>query len=160
MKAVSSVITKTAAAITIPLAASTVVRRGMLASVVRIDPVEYSEVTISAPMTPTTNWERNTPVWENRTGSNWARSAGPRPAQRPASMLETSAERPMPATTTTARAIQVDRTDRSLVHSERMTCRIPARPVPVGGRGRVTVVMRAPRRWCGERLRGSRPRPR
>ena len=101
---------------------------------VRMAPVAYSEVTISAPSTPTTNWEMNSPVWENRTGSNWARSTGPREAQRPASMLETRAESPMPATTTTARAIQVERTERSLVHSD-TTERAP-RPGRAGRRQR------------------------
>src|SRR5664280_2758563 len=109
--AVSSATTKITAAMTMPLAANTVVRRGMVARVVLIEPVAHSEVTISAPRTPTTNWEMNSPVWENRTGSNWARSTTPRPAHRPASMLVTSAESPIPATTTTARAIHVDRTE-------------------------------------------------
>src|SRR5450631_2765983 len=144
MKAVIWVTTKTTAATTIALATSTVVRRGMAASVVRMDPVEYSEVTTSAPSTPTTNCEMNSPVWENRTGSNWARSTGPRFAHRVASTLETRAERPMPATTMTAREIQVDRTDRNFVHSDRMAWRSPARPDSVDGRGTARVVTTGP----------------
>jgi len=54
-------------------------------SVVRIEPVAYSAVMTMAPSTPTTNWDRNDPVWLNRTGSKVARSARPRrsPARSP-----------------------------------------------------------------------------
>ena len=95
---------------------------------VRMDPVPYSEVMTRAPRTPTTNWERNSPVWLNRTGSNWARSANPSWAHRPPSTLDTRADSPMPATTMTARLIHVERTDRSFVHSDRTWLRSPARP--------------------------------
>ncbi len=91
----------------------------MTAKVVRIEPVAYSDVMINAPSTPTTNWDRNEPVWLNRTGSNEARSASPRWDHWPASTLETRAESPIPAMNTMTRQIQVDRTERSFVHSER-----------------------------------------
>ena len=161
--AVTSVTTKITAAMTTPLAASTVVRRGTVASVVRMEPVAYSDVTTSAPRTPTTNWEMNSPVWENRTGSNWARSTTPSDAQRPASMLETSADRPIPATTITSSEIHVDRTDRALVHSDRMLSRRPARPSRVDGNaGSVTAIVippTPPETSPPRRCRGSRPPP-
>ena len=128
MKAVTSLTMKMTAPITISLADSTVVRFDVVDRVVRIDPVAYSEVTIKAPSTPTTNWEMNSPVWLKRTGSNWARSTRPRWVHRPASMLDTRADSPMPATTTTARQIQVDRTERSLVHSDTTWLPNPACP--------------------------------
>ena len=47
---------------TTPLAASTVPRRGCTVSEVRIIPVEYSEVTVSAPSTTMISWPRFRPA--------------------------------------------------------------------------------------------------
>src|SRR5450631_76809 len=142
--AVTSATTNTTAPTTTSLAASTVVRLEVMDSVVRIEPVAYSDVTTIAPSTPTTNWERNEPVWLNRTGSNEARSAKPRWDHWPASTLETRAESPMPATNTTTRQIQVDRTERSFVHSERTWLTSPARPWSRAGNGMPSVVVVMP----------------
>src|ERR1035438_4422130 len=127
-KAVISATTKTTAAKTMALAVATEERRGTEASVVRIEPLAYSEVTMSAPRTPTTNCEMKIPPWEIRTGSKLARSLSGRLTHREASSDEISAERPMPAMTMMASEIHVDRTLRNLVHSEAMSWRTPARP--------------------------------
>jgi hypothetical protein len=154
--AVTSATTRTTRPTTMSLAVSTVVRRDVADRVVRMEPVAYSEVTTRAPSTPTTNWERKDPVWLNRTGSKVARSARPSVPHRPASTLVTRAESPIPATTTMARHTQVERTERSFVHSERTWPDSPARPRSMAGSatGSATVVTSRPPPACA---RGSRP---
>ena len=79
---------------TMPLAASTVPRRGCTDSEVRIIPVEYSEVMASAPSTTMISWPRTRPIrlcWV-------ASKPGPCP---PWDVAATQASAPMPMVTTT-----------------------------------------------------------
>ena len=92
----TSPVTSATAANTTALAAYTVPRRGCTVSEVRIMPVEYSEVIVSAPSTAMTSWPRISP---NRLLLGARRSPGPMPAgarrRRPA-----LASAPMPMVTT------------------------------------------------------------
>ena len=85
--------TKITAPTTGSLAASTVVRRDVVDSVVRIEPVAYSDVMQCGQRRPPRTGTGTSPVWLKRTGSNWGTVEGMavRP-QRPASMLDTRAE--------------------------------------------------------------------
>ena len=85
---------------TTPLAASTVPRRGCTVSEVRIIPVEYSEVTVSAPSTVMMSWPRIRPARLRCVASN----SGPWSAPR--ETAPTQARVPIPIVTTT-RAMSV-----------------------------------------------------
>src|SRR6266851_8650238 len=120
----------------------------MLVSEVLIMPVEYSEVTTSAPSTMMISCPKSSP---NRlmlaacaliSAVTWAAiafaTAGGAPAKRPSplltrircSVLPQLNRAPMPTqTTTSANSVQyVDRTDRILVNSELSVPKNPARP--------------------------------
>ena len=79
---------------TMPLAASTVPRRGCTDSEVRIIPVEYSEVMASAPSTTMISWPRTRPIRLCWVGSK----NGPWTGRESAA---TQASAPMPTVTTT-----------------------------------------------------------
>ena len=85
---------------TTPLAASSVPRRGCTVSEVRIIPVEYSEVTVSAPSTVMMSWPRIRPA-----RLRWVASK-PGPWSAPREPAPTQARVPIPIVTTT-RAIRV-----------------------------------------------------
>ena len=129
-----SATTKTSAANTTALAASTASRRGTASSDARITPVEYSLVMVSAPSTQIASWPKDRPVFRmNPAGS--AASEAPRRGARPVCMACTvsqvnSAVRPSVRTTKITRDHRVDRTDLILVHSASITWPKPAlRPV-------------------------------
>jgi len=115
---VSSTVTpaKTAA-----LAHSTGSRRGTAAKVARIIPVAYSPVISSTPSTPIASWARNTPARLTPVGSNPAASCGSRGGQCAAMTDGTSRLKPRMNTTAASSENTVERSERSLVHSDRST---------------------------------------
>src|SRR6185437_6504988 len=97
----TSPVTRATTVNTTPLAASTAPRRGCTVSDVRIIPVEYSDVTVSAPSTTMISWPRIRPTRLCWVGSK----NGPRTSPgRDAAATQASA--PMP-TVTTIRASSV-----------------------------------------------------
>src|SRR5215469_5360385 len=128
---VISPMTRVTTANTTALAANTTPRRGCTDSVVRIIPVEYSEVMVSAPSTAMTSWPTYRParlcwVASKLVGlTPWGCDAVPAQARAP-----------MPTQTTMrANRVQyVDRVDLILVNSDRSASPKPARPVCGGSR--------------------------
>src|SRR5580700_7356729 len=114
---------------TMPLAANITERRGITVSEVRIIPVEYSEVMTSAPSTAMTSGPRNPiPPRLVEVASNVALSDADMLCQLDLMTAQIRAENPTLSTTSTSIVHQVDRTDLSLVNSERTTPPNPARP--------------------------------
>src|SRR6266516_6709983 len=128
-KQATSPVTRDTTANTSALAANSVPRRGCTDSVVRIIPVEYSEVMVSAPRTAMTSWPTYRParlcwVASKLVGlTPWGCDAVPAQARAP-----------MPTQTTTraSRVQYVDRVDLILVNSDRSASPKPARPVSGG----------------------------
>src|SRR5215469_12234492 len=128
---VISPMTRVTTANTAALAANTTPRRGCTDSVVRIIPVEYSEVIVSAPSTAMTSWPTYRPA-----RLCWVASklAGLTPWGCDA--VPALARAPMPTQTTTraSRVQYVDLVDLILVNSDRSASPKPARPVSGGSR--------------------------
>src|SRR5580698_4277560 len=111
---------------TTPLAAIIMPRCGLVVSVVRIMPVEYSELMTSTPRTPMISCPMYSPARLCRVGSKYG-PCGPCAAPALASA-------PKPTTTTNiASSVQyVDRTDRILVNSDRSAPANVTRPAERG----------------------------
>src|SRR5215831_4646195 len=126
-----SPVTSEITAKTTALAANTTPRRGCTDSVVRIIPVVYSEVMVSAPSTAMTNWPTYRPARLCWVASKVALLISLACAAAPA-----LARAPMPAQTTTraSRVQYVERVDLILVNSDRSASPKPARPVSGGSR--------------------------
>jgi len=109
------------AANTVALAASSVSRWGTAEMLERIMPEAYSLVMTSTPSTPIASWAMKTPLRLSEIGSNSACSF----ALISGYWLTTTADRriemPMMPTAVISRVHYVERTVRSLVHSERRT---------------------------------------
>src|SRR5215472_11915044 len=119
---------------TTPLAANTTPRRGWTASEVRIIPVEYSEVMVSAPSAAMTSWPTYRPArlcWVP------SKPAGLIPWGCVAVPAQASAPMPMQTTIRANRVQYVERVDRILVNSDRSASANPARPVGGSRRWRV-----------------------
>src|SRR5271167_1482349 len=117
---------------TISFAQSTGSRDGTTASVARIIPVAYSPLNASTPRTPSTSWAITTPA---------RLTATPPAAELPAEILygapDPAIAAPRPTISTTARSPhhQVERSARSLIHSERTTRTWVTDPATVAGAG-------------------------
>src|SRR6266699_3939188 len=127
---ISPVISVTTANTT-ALAANTTPRRGWTASEVRIIPVEYSEVMVSAPSAAMTSWPTYRPARLCWVASN---SAALIPFGCDAVPALARAPMPMQTTIRANRVQYVERVDRILVHSDRSASAKPARPVSGGSR--------------------------
>src|SRR6516164_8858237 len=126
MNEVISEMTRATVVNTTSFAAYTVPRRGIAVSEVRIIPVEYSDVIVSAPSTAMISWPNSKkPPSEACVASIPALFAG---------LLCRLFAIAKPAMTMTIAAIvqYVERTERSLVNSERIVPASPARPVAGG----------------------------
>src|SRR5215471_11489889 len=128
---VISPMTRVTAANTTPLAANTTPRRGWTASEVRIIPVEYSEVMVSAPSAAMTSWPTYRPARLCWVASN---SAALIPSGCDAVPALARAPMPMQTTIRANRVQYVERVDRILVNSDRSASAKPARPVSGGSR--------------------------
>ena len=108
---------------TTALAASTTGRRGTAAKVARMLPDPYSALTVSPPSTPMASWPKSKPVRLTLVGSNSTRSTIP--PWRHCDACEEVARIPMPRAATMVASTHhaVERTVRSLVHSDRTTAR-------------------------------------
>ena len=104
------------------LAASTRGRLGAAENVARMVPELYSALMASTPSTPMVNCPTKTPIRLVLIGSKPGALAG---VQCALVSAVPSALMPMPRTTVTARVHIVDRTVRSLVHSERSSPESP-----------------------------------
>src|SRR4051812_48430901 len=118
------------------LAARTVTRRGVAPRVARICPVAYSEVIISTPRTPTAICARNSPLRLKDVGSKRRRWAGVSVSQLFTWETPTRMPKPIVTPTVTTSVHIVDRTERILVHSARVTARRTRRDE--GGRRQLT----------------------
>ena len=120
-KAPNAVIMPTTAEIPIstrPLASSTRIRSGTAVNVTLMPPVEYSLHTISTPSTPIASWPRIRPPIAKLVGSGLIRSCGVRWVVWP---QEASAASPMVSVTRAISVQNVERSDHTLVHSDRIT---------------------------------------
>src|SRR5215468_9051663 len=128
---VISPVTSEITAKTTALAANTTPRRGCTDSVVRIIPVEYSDVMVSAPRTAMTSWPTYRPARLSWVASKVALSIVLACDAAPA-----LSRAPMPTQTTTraSRVQYVERVDLILVNSDRSASPKPARPVSGGSR--------------------------
>src|ERR1700733_3636797 len=126
-KAVTRLVTRATTANTTPLAAIIMPRCGLVISVVRIMPVEYSELITSTPSTPMISCPMYSPARLCCVGSKY----GPCGPWLAAPQL---ARAPNPTTTTNiaSSAQYVDRTDRILVNSERSAPANVTRPAERG----------------------------
>src|SRR5215467_9496521 len=116
---------------TTALAANTTPRRGWTVSEVRIIPVEYSEVMVSAPSAAMTSWPTYRPArlcWVP------SKPAGLIPWGCVAVPAQASAPMPMQTTIRANRVRYVERVDLILVNSDRSASANPARPVSGGSR--------------------------
>src|SRR5580658_3884697 len=120
-KQVTSPTTKVTPAKTSDLAASTRPRFGTAIRLVRIIPDEYSELMHSTPSTTMASEAMATPAWLTPVGSQLSLPETLLLAEAGAAAALMTAPRPMPSTTVTVSAQKVDRTERSLVHSDRST---------------------------------------
>src|ERR1700691_3788105 len=117
---------------TITLAHSTGSRDGTTASVARIIPVPYSPLNASTPTTPSTSWANNTPSRAVDTPSAAVLAAEtwyavPDPA--------IAAPRPTMSTAAVSTHHRVERSARSLAHSDRTTRTWVTGPATVAGPG-------------------------
>src|SRR5690242_16708441 len=126
-----SPVTSVTTANTTPLAAKTTPRRGWTASEVRIIPVEYSEVIVSAPSAAMTSWPTYRPA-----RLCWVASKLAALIPSGCDAVPALARAPMTIQTTisASRVQYVERVDRILVNSERSASAKPARPVCGGSR--------------------------
>src|SRR5215831_13484583 len=126
-----SPVTSEITAKTTALAANTTPRRGCTDSVVRIIPVVYSEVMVSAPSTAMTNWPRYRPA-----RLCWVASKVALLISLACDAAPALSRAPMPTQTTTraSRVQYVERVDLILVNSDRSASPKPARPVSGGSR--------------------------
>src|SRR5262249_43915412 len=92
-------------------------RCGVAVSVARIVPVEYSALITITPSAPTMSWARNT---EKRLNVS-ARKSGPGPFGSLTTAQAIRHGRPMVSSTVDSSVHIVERTERSLVHSEPTT---------------------------------------
>src|SRR5262249_45335547 len=140
---------------TMTFALNTVIRRGIAVSVVRIIPVEYSELMTSTPSTPIAICARYTPRRLAAVESNRSCSIGLMSLQRLTRANAINAPMPTVGAIVAKIVHTVDRTERSLVDSDVMAARSsPPRgetgtssaPGPDGGVGtlvsRVVLTMR------------------
>src|SRR5665213_4244337 len=95
-------------------------RFGTAARVVRIDPAEYSLVMNKMPMTPTAKDAKYVPARLVETASKVRRSATPVWFQWPRIATVISAPRPMVSTNVKRNPMIVERTERNLIHSDRV----------------------------------------
>src|SRR5450631_1312056 len=112
---------KATTAKTAVLVASTVTRCGLAEKVALIVPVEYSADSTRQPSTPMTSCPRNRPDRLREAGSKprcYARGSRSQRATVPAAIAAPS---PTQTTAMDRKALTVDRTDRSFVHSARMS---------------------------------------
>src|SRR5215470_3032456 len=116
---------------TTALAANTTPRRGWTASEVRIIPVEYSEVMVSAPSAAMTNWPTYRPA---RLCWVASKPAGLIPWGCDAVPMQATAPMPMQTTIRASRVQYVERAERILVNSDRSASANPARPASGGSR--------------------------
>src|ERR1700733_10267116 len=117
-KQVTSPTTKVTTARTSALAASTRPRFGTAIRLVRIIPDEYSELIKSTPNTTMASWAIATPAWLTPVGSQLCFSETLNLGEPWALAALMTAPRATPSTTVTVSAQNVDRTERSLTHSE------------------------------------------
>ena len=92
---------------------------GAALKVARIVPEEYSPLMARTPRAPTANWAMKTPMRLVAVGSNPAWLCRDVVAQWARVSAVAMAETPRPSTTVMASVQAVERTVRSLVHSER-----------------------------------------
>ena len=117
-----TVMTSVVEAKTRALAHSTGRRVGTAAKVARIIPVAYSPVMSRTPRTPIASWARKIPASARVVGSNAAASPGS--ARRPVRdghRRDEDGRNPTMKTMAASSEKTVDRSDRSLVHSDRTT---------------------------------------
>src|SRR5215471_7177522 len=130
-KHATSPVTSETTANTMAFAVNRTPRRGCTASEVRIIPVEYSDVMVSAPSTAMTSWPTYRPARLCWVPSN---CAGLIPWGCAAVPTQASAPMPMQTTIRASRVQYVERVDRILVNSDRSASAKPARPVSGGSR--------------------------
>jgi hypothetical protein len=110
------------------LAANTTPRRGITVSDVRIIPVEYSDVIVSAPSAAMTSWPKYRPSRLRFVGSKYR----PLASTLCAAAKLASAPMPMVTTTSASSVTYVDRVERILVSSDRSAPPNPARASVMG----------------------------
>ena len=116
--AVASETTRATRPNTATLATSTCGRRGAAAKVARTVPVPNSALITSTPSTPTASWQKNRGIRLVLVGSNPSRVGSGIVAQCARVSPVARAAIPMPTTTVMPSVHMVERTVRSLVHSD------------------------------------------
>ena len=118
---VGTVTTRVVVANTATFAHRTGRRAGTAAKVARIIPVAYSPVMNRTPSTPIASWARKMPARLRVVGSNLAASPGSCGGQCATVTEGTRTASPRMKTTAASREKTVERSERSLVHSESRT---------------------------------------
>src|SRR6516162_11046220 len=117
---------------TISFAAYTVPRRGIAVSEVRIIPVEYSDVIVSAPSTAMISWPNSKKAPSEACVASVLALFHGLLCRLDAMAKPAMAAKPTLTMTIAAIVQYVERTERSLVNSERIVPASPARPVAGG----------------------------